>query len=215
MRAPRIKDDLSAIERRGGRVVVIDPRRTETARAHEHLAVRPDSDAWLLLSMLQVIFAEGLEDVDAIARQSTGASVLRKLCAPFTPEDTAARTGLSADVVRALARDFAAAPTATAYGRTGACLGNHGTLVSFLLDALTLATGNLDRPGGTLMSHAVIPLEEMGERSGNLTYAETRSRIGDLPDVNGTFPAAVMAEEITTPVRDNCVPCSSWPATRC
>ena len=62
------------------------------------------------------------------------------------------------------------------------------------MDALTLATGNLDRPGGTLMSHAVIPLEEMGERSGNLTYAETRSRIGDLPDVNGTFPAAVMAE---------------------
>ena len=199
VRAPRIKDDLSAIERRGGRVVVIDPRRTETARAHEHLAVRPDSDAWLLLSMLQVIFAEDLEDADAIARQSTGASVLRELCAPFTPEDTAARTGLSADVVRALARDFAAAPTATAYGRTGACLGNHGTLVSFLLDALTLATGNLDRPGGTLMSHAVIPLEEMGERSGNLTYAETRSRIGDLPDVNGTFPAAVMAEEITTP----------------
>ncbi|MFN8032710.1 MAG: molybdopterin-dependent oxidoreductase [Mycobacterium sp.] len=199
VRAPRIKDDLTAIVRRGGRVVVIDPRRTETARAHEHIAVKPDSDAWLLLSLLNVIFAGGLEDSAAIARQSAGAEVLRSLCAPFTPEDTAVRTGLPADVVRALARDFATAPTATAYGRTGACLGNHGTLVSFLLDALTLVTGNLDRPGGTLMSHAVIPLEDMGERSGNLTYAETRSRIGGFPDVNGTFPAAVMAEEITTP----------------
>ena len=125
--------------------------------------------------------------------------MLRNLCAPFTPELTAARTGLPAEVVRTLARDFANAPTATAYGRTGACLGHHGTLVSFLLDALTLVTGNLDRPGGTLMSHAVIPLEDLGERSGNFTYAQTHSRIGDLPDVNGTFPAAVMAEEITTP----------------
>ncbi|BBZ78403.1 putative molybdopterin oxidoreductase [Mycolicibacterium anyangense] len=199
VRAPRIKDDLSAIVRRGGRVVVIDPRRTETARVYEHVAVRPDSDAWLLVSMLNVIFAEGLEDAAAIARQSTGAAALRALCAPFPPEATAQRTGLTPDLVRTLARDFATAPTATAYGRTGACLGHHGTLVSFLLDALTLVTGNLDRPGGTLMSHAVIPLEDMGERSGNLSYGKSRSRIGNLPDVNGTFPAAVMAEEITTP----------------
>ncbi len=199
VRAPRIKDDLTAIVRRGGRVVVIDPRRTETARAHEHLEVRPDSDAWLLLSILNVIFAEGLEDSATIARQATGLATLRTVCADFPPEDTAVRTGLAADVVRSLAHDFATAPTATAYGRTGACLGNHGTLVSLLLDVLTLVTGNLDRPGGTLMSHAVIPLEDMGERSGNLTYAETYSRIGNLPDVNGTFPAAVMAEEITTP----------------
>ena len=199
VRAPRIKDDLTAIVRRGGRVVVIDPRRTETARAHEHVAIKPDSDAWLLLSMLQVIFADDLQDSAAIARQSTGAQVLRNLCAPFAPELTATRTGLCAAAVRTLARDFATAPTATAYGRTGACLGHHGTLVSFLLDALTLVTGNLDRPGGTLMSHAVIPLEDLGERSGNFSYAQTRSRIGDLPDVNGTFPAAVMAEEITTP----------------
>ncbi|WP_328349702.1 molybdopterin-dependent oxidoreductase [Mycobacterium sp. NBC_00419] len=199
VRAPRIKDDLTAIARRGGRVVVIDPRRTETARAHEHIAVRPDSDAWLLLSMLNVIFTEGLDDAAAIARQSTGGAALRALCAPFPPEETATRTGVTADTLRTLARDFATAPTATAYGRTGACLGNHGTLVSFLLDVLTLVTGNLDRPGGTLMSHAVIPLEDMGERSGNLTYGKSHSRVGNLPDVNGTFPAAVMAEEITTP----------------
>ncbi|MDF2823130.1 MAG: Formate dehydrogenase, partial [Mycobacterium sp.] len=199
LRAPRIKDDLADIVRRGGRVVVIDPRRTETARRYEHVAVHPDSDAWLLLSMLHVIFAEGRHDATAIEAQSVGADGLQAMCASFSPEATAVRTGVDAGVVRELARDFAAAPTASAYGRTGACLGRHGTLVSFLLDALTLVTGNLDRPGGTVMSHPVIPLEELGERLGSFSYDTMRSRIGDLPDVNGTFPAAVMADEITTP----------------
>lgn len=199
VRAPRIKDDLADIVRRGGRVVVVDPRRTETARLYDHLAVQPDSDAWLLLSMLHVIFAESLQDRAAIAAQASGADQLAGICADFPPEATAQRTGVSAEVLRALARDFASAPSASAYGRTGACLGRNGTLVSFLLDVLTLVTGNLDRPGGTLMSHPVIPLEDMGERLGSFSYDTMRSRIGDLPDVNGTFPAAVMAEEITTP----------------
>ena len=199
IRAPRIKDDLAAIVKRGGRVVVIDPRRTETARNYEHIAVRPDSDAWLLLSMLHVVFAEHLEDRVAIAQQSNGFEALRRISAEYPPESTAERTGVDADTLTRLACEFATAPTATAYGRTGACLGHHGTLVSFLLDALTLVTGNLDRPGGTLMSHAVIPLEDFGERLERFTYDTKRSRIGNFPDVNNTFPAAVMAKEITTP----------------
>ena len=199
IRAPRIKDDLAAIVKRGGRVVVIDPRRTETARNYEHIAVRPDSDAWLLLSMLHVVFAEHLEDRVAIAQQSNGFEALRRISADYPPESTAERTGVDVDTLTRLACEFATAPTATAYGRTGACLGHHGTLVSFLLDALTLVTGNLDRPGGTLMSHAVIPLEDFGERLERFTYDTKRSRIGNFPDVNNTFPAAVMAKEITTP----------------
>ena len=197
LRAPRIKDDLADIVRRGGRVVVIDPRRTETAKSYEHLAIRPDTDAWLLLSLLHVVFEETL-DKPLAAQQARGIATLRELCTDFSPESTEAYTGLQAHAVRQLARDFAAAPTASAYGRTGACLGHHGTLVSFLLDALTVVTGNLDRPGGSLMSHAVIPLEEMGERAGKLSYATKHSRIGGFPEVFGAFPAAVMADEITT-----------------
>lgn len=199
LRAPRIRDDLAGIVKRGGRVVVVDPRRTETAAAYEHVAVRPDSDAWLLLSMLHVIFAEHLEDRRAIAAQSTGVDTLRALCAEFPPEDTAARTGVPADVLRDLARDFTAAPTAVAYARTGACLGHHGTLVSFLIDVLNVVSGNLDSPGGSLMSHAVIPLEDAGEKTGAFDYDTKRSRIGNFPAVHNTFPAAVMADEITTP----------------
>lgn len=199
LRVPRVRDDLASIVKRGGRVIVVDPRRTETAAAYEHVAVRPDSDAWLMLAILHVVFAENLHDSAALSTQTTGVDTLRALCAGFAPEDTASRTGVPADTVRALAHDFATAPTAVAYGRTGACLGHHGTLVSFLIDALNAVTGNLDRPGGALMSHQVIPVEDMGERSGAFGYNSKRSRIGDFPDVFGSFPAALMADEITTP----------------
>ncbi|MCX6399256.1 MAG: molybdopterin-dependent oxidoreductase [Propionibacteriales bacterium] len=197
VRAPRIKHELSAITARGGRVVVVDPRRTETAKAHEHVRVRPDSDAWLLLSLLHVVFTEGLTDEAAIAAQSTGVDLLRDAALGFPPEETAARTGVDADVVRQLARDFATAPRATAYGRTGACLGRHGTLVSFLIDVLSLVTGNLDRPGGTVFSQGVIPLEELAEKAGAMTYGASHSRVGGFPDVMGIFPSGIMAEEIT------------------
>ncbi|MGU3502572.1 molybdopterin-dependent oxidoreductase [Mycobacterium sp. C31M] len=199
LRVPRVKDDLAGIVKRGGRVIVVDPRRTETAAAYEHIAVRPDSDAWLMLSILHVVFAYGLTDRAAIAAHSIGAERLQTLCADFPPEETAIRTGVPAATVRALAHDFAGARTAVAYGRTGACLGHHGTLVSFLIDALNVVTGNMDRPGGALMSHQVIPVEEFGEKSGAFSYNTKRSRIGDFPDVFGSFPAALIAEEITTP----------------
>jgi formate dehydrogenase len=197
--APRIKDELSAITRRGGRVVVVDPRRTETARAFEHVAVRPDTDAWLLLSLLHVIYAEGLEDAAAIAAQTTGDDLVRRAAASHPPEATESVTGVPAEVVRALARDFATAPSAVAYGRTGSCLGRHATLVGYLLDVLGIVTGNLDKPGGLLFTQEVIPVQGLAERSGMATYDKTRSRVGGFPDVLGTFPAAVMAEEITTP----------------
>ncbi|WP_182380127.1 molybdopterin-dependent oxidoreductase [Nocardioides sp. WS12] len=197
--APRIKDHLKAITTRGGRVVVVDPRRSETARAFEHISVKPDSDAWLLLSLLHVVFEEGLADEAALRKQARGVDLLRTAAAAQSPEDTEAITGVPAATVRQLARDFATAPSATAYGRTGACLGRHATLVSFLIDALSIVTGNLDRAGGTLFSVGAIPLEEMAERVGLASYDKKRSRLGDFPEVLGSFPAALMADEITTP----------------
>src|SRR4051812_19535278 len=146
--APRVRERLRAVVARGGRVVVVDPRRTETAREFEHVAVRPDSDAWLLLSLLHVVFGDGLVDRRSLAQQCDGVAELERLVAPHAPEATALRTGVDASVVRGLARDLAAAPTAAVYGRTGSCLGRFGTLVAVLLDALAAVTGNLDRPGG-------------------------------------------------------------------
>lgn len=198
MSAPRIKDQLNAITDRGGRVVVVDPRRSETARVFEHVAVHPDGDAWLLLSLLEVIFAEGLEDGGAIATQASGIDALRELAASHPPEATEGRTGVSAAEVRQLARDLASAERAAVYGRTGSCLGRSGTLVSFLLDALNLVTGNLDREGGAVFGDSPIPFEDILERLG-VGYGNGRSRIGGFPEVIGALPASLMAKEITTP----------------
>ncbi|MGV9837296.1 molybdopterin-containing oxidoreductase family protein [Nocardia niigatensis] len=197
--APRIREKLTAITKRGGRVVVVDPRNTETAKLFEHVGVRPDGDAWLLASLLQVIFDENLEDADALRRQASGVRELRAAVARFTPEYTAEVTGLEPDRVRVLARDLARADSAAVYGRTGTCLGRYATLVAFLIDALSLVTGNLDRPGGSVFGKELVAVSELSARLGFAGYAKNHSRIGGFPDVLGTFPAAIMAKEITTP----------------
>lgn len=199
MSAPRVRDQLSAVVGRGGRIVVVDPRRTETARQFEHVPITPDTDAWLLLGMLHTIFAEGLADERFLAEHARGADVLRSAVLPHAPEDVAGRTGVPAETIRALARDFAAADGAAAYGRTGSCLGRFGTLVSFLLDALNAVTGNLDRPGGAVFGRPPVALDDLGERSGLASYAKVRSRFGGFPDVLGNLPAALLPKEIETP----------------
>jgi formate dehydrogenase len=196
---PRVRERLLAIEERGGRIVVVDPRNSETARQFEHQPIRPDSDAWMLLSMLNVVFDDDLADATFLAEATTGADQLRALVAEHTPEATAGRTGIEPDRLRALARDFATAESAAAYGRTGSCLGRFGTLVSFLLDALAATTGNLDRPGGLVFGDPPVAIDEIADSIGLATYGETRSRFGDFPDVLGNLPASLLPREIETP----------------
>lgn len=197
--APRVRDQLFEVVGRGGRVVVVDPRRTETAREFEHLPIRPDGDAWLLLSMLNVIFDEGLTDQRIVAWRTSGVDELRRWASAFPPERTESITGLPADEVREVARAFANAPSAAAYGRTGSCLGRYGTVVAYLLDVLNAITGNLDRPGGAVFGRAAIALDKIAELIGLATYDKHRSRIGNYPDVLGNMPATLMPLEITTP----------------
>ncbi len=148
--APRVREQLNAVVDRGGRVVVVDPRRSETARQFEHVAIRPDTDAWLLLAMLHVVFDDGLEDRAWVAANARGAEQLAARVRDFDPARAESMTGVPAETVREIARSFARAPSAAAYGRTGSCLGRFGTLVAYLLDALNAVTGNLDRPGGAV-----------------------------------------------------------------
>src|SRR4051812_34357988 len=197
--APRVRDQLHAITARGGRVLVVDPRRTETARQFEHVPITPDTDALLLLSLLNVVFEEGLSDRRFLAGWTRDAGTLETLARAHPPEATEQRTGIPAAAARALARDFAEAESAAAYGRTGSCLGRHGTVVAFLIDALNAVTGNLDRPGGAVFGRPSIALDDVGERIGVDTYGVRRSRIGDFPDVLGNMPASVLPQEIETP----------------
>lgn len=194
-----VRDALNGIVARGGRVVVVDPRRTETARMFEHVPVRPDGDAWLLLSMLHVILDEQLEDRQALSDDATGAEALRALVERFPPEETEDRSGVPATSVRLLARDLATARSAACYGRVGACTGGFGTLVCFLLDTLNLVTGNLDSPGGAVFPTPPVDIYETVVKRGLDTYATRHSRVGGLPEVMGGMPAGVMADEILTP----------------
>nr|WP_082681054.1 molybdopterin-dependent oxidoreductase [Mycolicibacterium novocastrense] len=201
--APRIKDRMHDIVKRGGRVVIVDPRRSETAVAFEWLGIVPDTDSLFLLSLLQVMFAEGLVDVAAVKRKADGVDWLRDLCGPFTPESTAARTGIDAESVRALARDLVTTPRAAVYGRLGTCVGTHGTLTTYLIDAVNLVAGNLDVPGGSVFSS----MHTVGQKWQNVamgavmrrSYRRKRSRISGIPSAIGSEPAALMAKEITTP----------------
>lgn len=202
---PRIKDRMHDIVRRGGRVLVIDPRKTETAAQFEWLGIIPDGDAFLLLSLLNVLFGENLVDRARLVRQADGAVWLERLARPFSPEATHPRTGIDPDTVRALARDLARTPRAAVYGRVGTSTGENGTLTTYLLDAVNLVAGNLDHVGGSMFGSFGLPGERWAMKGlGALIrtiYARRRSRIGGFPSVLMSEPAGVMAKEITTPGR--------------
>lgn len=203
---PRIRERMHDIVKRGGRVVIVDPRRTETAAQFEWLGIVPDGDAYLLLALLQVMFDEGLVDPAAVAVHADGVDWLRRQCAPFTPEDTAARTGVDPQTVRALARELVASPRAAVYGRFGTCVGRNGTLTAYLIDVVNLVAGHLDRPGGSVFGSLSAPGERpaMMAMGGFLrwAYRRKRTRVGGFRSVIMAEPAAIMAKEILTPGRD-------------
>jgi anaerobic selenocysteine-containing dehydrogenase len=197
MTAGNVAARLDAIRGRGGRVVVVDPRRTETAaRADQHLAIRPGADAALLLALLQVLFAERLARPGRLAAFTDGLDRLEALAAGFPPERVAARTGIAAEAIRKLARDFAAAEPAVAYGRVGVCTQEFGGLASWLVLALNLATGNLDRPGGAMLPSPAVDLVPQGSPG---SFGRHRSRVRGLPAFGGELPAAALAEEMEVP----------------
>lgn len=196
---PRVRDVLRGVVDRGGRVVVVDPRRSETAKAFEHIGIAADTDAWLLLAMLGEIFRSGREDDAWLRAHASGVARLRSAALGVSLREAARRTGIEAATIAALARDFATAPSAVAYTRTGVCTSSFGTLTNFLADALNAVTGNLDRPGGWVFGDPPIDAGELAARFGLAGVGTSRSRVGDLPSVVNTMPSVVMPQEITTP----------------
>ncbi|MGW6946571.1 molybdopterin oxidoreductase family protein [Streptomyces xanthophaeus] len=199
--APDFPGRLKALRARGGTLVVVDPRRTRTARlADRHLAPRPGSDALLLAALAHTLLDEKLTAPGVLAEQSEGLGELAAALGSFTPEAVAPACDLPAAEIRALARELAAAPTAAVYGRIGSCTVEHGTLASWLVDVLNILTGNLDRPGGVLF-----PLPAAGPRprpagpGKGFALGRWHSRVSGHPEVKSELPTAALAEEIETP----------------
>jgi anaerobic selenocysteine-containing dehydrogenase len=203
MTAPDMRGRLRGIQARGGKVVVIDPRRTRTAAAaDEHHFIRPGTDALLLAGLVHTLFDEDLVAPGRLAEHTNGIDEVRALTAEFEPERVAAACGISPDEIRRMARELAAAPSAAVYGRIGTCTQEFGTLASWLVDVLNLLTGNLDRPGGVMFPRAAAgQANTQGEagRGRGVRFGRWSSRVRGLPEVYGEIPAACLAEEIETP----------------
>jgi len=199
MTAPDVKGRLKAIRDRGGRVIVIDPRRTETAdKADRHVFIRPGTDAVLLLAMIQVVFAEQLVQTGHVP--VTGVSDLRRITAAWTPERAAPITGIAAGDVRDLTRALAITRRAVLYGRIGICTQEFGGLAAWLCYVLNALTGHLDQPGGLMFTTpAVDPLPLAGKFGFDGGFARWLSRVSARPEFGGDLPMGVLAEEIETP----------------
>ncbi|WP_428653762.1 molybdopterin-dependent oxidoreductase [Runella sp.] len=195
MTVPDVGNRLKAIQQRGGKVVVIDPRFTETAtKADEHHFIRPGTDVFLLLAMLQVIFAEGLDKTPDFV---TGLEELKHIVVEFLPEKVEAQTGIAADSIRSLTRAFANAPSAVAYGRVGLSMQAFGGACQWLLNALNIVTGNIDRAGTAMFTHPAVDI--LANPKGLYDkYNRYQSRVRGLPEFMGELPVSVLAEEILT-----------------
>jgi anaerobic selenocysteine-containing dehydrogenase len=204
MTAPDMRGRLRALRARGGKLVVLDPRRSRTAEeAEEHHFIRPGTDAHLLFALVHVLFEEGLaEPGERLAELCDGLDELRSMAAAFAPETVAPICGIDAETIRRLARDLAAAPRAAVYGRIGTCTQEFGTLTSWLIDVLNVLTGNLDREGGAMFPMAAAGHPNAGGTPGRgrgVRFGRWQSRVRGLDEIFGELPAAALAEEIDTP----------------
>ncbi|MGQ7956663.1 molybdopterin oxidoreductase family protein [Pseudomonas sp. SP16.1] len=194
MTVPDVEKRLKAIQARGGKLVVVDPRRSETsAIADQHLFVRPGGDAALLLGLLNTLFEEGLSRASHLP--VAGLEQVRTAIAEFTAEAMSERCGVPAQAIRQLARDFAAADKAVCYGRMGVSTQAFGTLCQWLVQLINLVTGNLDRSGGALCTTPAVDL--VASTSGG-HFNRWQSRVSGLPEYGGELPVAALAEEMLT-----------------
>ena len=200
MAAPGIKKRLEAIGKRDGKVVVVDPRRCETARlADEHVFIRPGTDALFLLGLLHEVCAAGI-DLGRISDSVKNADRVLEIAKAYPPEQSEAITGVPADTVKRLARELRAAPKGVLYGRVGACTQEFGGLCMWLINVLNAVTGNLDEPGGSMFSSPALDVLGAGGGFGvgRGSYGRWQSRVRGFPEFGGELPASVMAEEMLT-----------------
>lgn len=197
-----VRARLRGVRDRGGRVVLLDPRRNETAAiCDEHHFIRPGGDAAFLLSLLDTMFTSSSMDHAALDARARGAETLRILAARFPPERTERATGVPAAVVRRIAGELLAAPRAVVYARVGVCQSELGVLASWLVEAVNVVAGHFDRPGGMMFAEPVVDIGPVARVLLGNAWGRYRSRVRGLPELGGALPSAVMAEEMETPGR--------------
>jgi len=197
MTSPDIINRLEAIKKRGGKIILIDPRKTETARvATEHFFIKPATDAYLLLAIINTLFVENLVNLRRLLEFTDGVEILREISYEWTPEKAEEITGISADEIRRLTREFANAESAVCYGRMGVSVQKFGGLCQWLINAINILTGNFDRQGGAMFPAPAFDLLQASK--GGEIFNRWQSRVRKLPEFMGELPVSALAEEILT-----------------
>jgi anaerobic selenocysteine-containing dehydrogenase len=201
MTAPDFSNRLKAIKKRGGQVVVIDPRFTETSKiANKHFHIKPSTDAYLLLALIHVIFKENLTTKGHLKEHLKGWETIKEIVKQYAPEKIAKITGIDTKDIQQLARQFANAKTAVCYGRLGLSTQEFGGLCQWLVNVLNCITGNLDAEGGALFTLPAIDIVGMSKMTGKTgSFNKRQSNVHKLPEFTGEFPVATLADEILTP----------------
>ena len=200
---PDFRAKARALRARGGRLVVIDPRRTETAAvADTHHFIRPGTDVLLLAAMVHTLFDEGGVRLGRLASHVSGVDEVRAAVAAFTPERVAERCAITAPVIRSLARELAGTERGCVYARIGTCTQAYGTLCSWLVDVLNVLTGHLDEAGGAMFPKAAAFAQNTQGPAGRgrgISVGRHHARVSGAPEVFGELPMTCLAEEIETP----------------
>ncbi|MBK8257027.1 MAG: molybdopterin-dependent oxidoreductase [Polyangiaceae bacterium] len=195
-----VRGRVKGIVERGGKLVVVDPRRTETAQvASVHIPIVPGTDAAFLLGLLHVLFSRGFVDETAVENVATGLAELRAAVSPFSPERVSKFTGVDAATITRTAIDFGSAKKAVAYSRIGVCHGKFSALASYLVEAVNLVTGNFDRQGGSMFPSPAIDLSAVARALSVGGSGRFTSRVRGLPEVGGMLPCATLADEMEGP----------------
>ncbi|MBK9178843.1 MAG: molybdopterin oxidoreductase family protein [Acidimicrobiales bacterium] len=201
--APDFPGRLEALRARGGRLVVVDPRRSRTAEeADEWVAIRPGTDALLLMGIVHALFEQDLVRLGGAEGLVEGLEQVRDVAKRFPAEVVAPACGIESDTVGRLARELVEAPTAAVYGRIGTCTQEFGTLASWLVDVVNILTGNLDRPGGAMFNLPAAGSATTRGKPGTgkpFVVGRSHTRVRGLPETLGEYPVAALAEEIDTP----------------
>ena len=199
LQVPNPSKHIREIKKRGGRVIVVDPRRTETAKiAEEHVFIEPGTDLFFYLSFLnEVIRRNGIRE-DRMKDHMKGFSEVARLCEDWPAERTSSLTGIDPKVLKSLARAYLEADGAALYSSTGVNMGGQGAMAFWIQEVINAVSGNLDSKGGTLVGRGIMDFIRFGVKKG-LLIKDEKSRIGGFGMVNDAFPGGILADEILTP----------------
>lgn len=193
----RIKD----LKARGGKMVVVDPRKTKTAEAADrHIFIKPGKDVYFLAGLIHELFEKQLIEINQLPEWMVGKNELITLFKKFSPQKVESICGVKKEIIEQTARDFAIAKTAVCYGRMGVSTQEYGTLCHWLINLINILSQNFDKPGGAMFPKAAVDVVSFISKKGTEhRYDRFRSRVRNLPETNGELPVAVLAEEMITP----------------